>query len=167
MAIVYDPKKMLKKIAPAKKVENMISKKVTLKKTALTFINKVDFLDKDAVAEVALKTVRGYQERIARAQAENLDRSAGEEIESDILDDPRQLIQRVENEVVTQISERIRTNYAGERYEWLPSDAEPDPEHQLNYGRIFVIGEGEQPGDRYGCRCGMRILTEDDELQLD
>ena len=66
-----------------------------------------------------------------------------------------------------QVSQEIKDKYKGDKYEWLPSDAEdPDPEHQLNYGKIFTIGEGEMPNERYGCRCGMRILTEDESLKL-
>lgn len=168
MAITYDPKKLLKRVAPERKVERLITSKVGLKRTALAFVDDVEFLDKAAVAEVALKTIRGYQMRIAKAQAEKMEKSAGDEIEEEILDDPRQLIQRVQNEVVIQVADKIRTNYQGEQYEWLPSDAEePDPEHQLKYGEIFTIGVGEMPGDRYGCRCGMRILVPETQLDLE
>lgn len=167
MAIIYDPKKLAQEIAPEKKIDRMLSKRVTLKRAALSFLNDASFIDKKKVTDVALKTVRGYQEREARAQAEAGQRSAGKEVRDEILDDPKQLIQRVQNEVIFQIKEEIKYQYKGERYEWLPSDAsEPDPEHQLNYGKIFKVGEGEMPGDRYGCRCGMRILVDEEELKL-
>ena len=47
----------------------------------------------------------------------------------------------------------------------MPSDAKnPDPEHQLLYGKIFRVGEGDKdgnmPGERYGCRCGIEWLSE-------
>ena len=50
-----------------------------------------------------------------------------------------------------------------EFYRWMPSDAKnPDPEHQLLYGKIFRVGEGDKegnmPGERYGCRCGIEWL---------
>lgn len=158
MSIIYDPKKMLSKIAPEKKIERMLNQSVTLNKTALNFVSNIDFLSKKGVSKVALKTIKGYKERIK----ENPDQK---EI---ILDDPKQLIQRVQNEVVTQISDSIRESYEGEFYVWLPSDAdEPDPEHQLNYGKTFQIGDGEQPGDRYGCRCGMEILVKGSRLDLE
>lgn len=157
MVITYDPSKLLKKIAPKKKIEKLLSKKVTLKKTALSFVSDVDFLKKKSIERVALKTIRGYTKRI------KADRS----VKSEILDDPKQLVQRVQNEVILQISNEIRDTYAGEFYIWLPSDAEePDPEHQLNYGKEFQIGDGEQPGDRFGCRCGMQILVKDSTLEL-
>lgn len=99
----------------------------------------------------------GYQERFAE----------GEVTKAELKDDPALLIQRVQNQLVSQISEGIRENYAGEFYEWTPSDAlEPDPEHQLLYGTTRQIGDGEQPGDRYGCKCGMNILVPGEKLEL-
>lgn len=169
MSIIYDPKAMLKKIAPESKIKRLVSDKLTLKKAALSFVDAADFIDKKSVSDVALKVIRGYQERIAKEQAEaGLDKSAGDALEKEILKDPKQLINRVENELVFQISESIKENYDGATYEWLPSDAEePDPEHQLKYGKIFVIGEGEMPGERYGCRCGMNILVKQTQLRLE
>jgi len=168
MAIDYDPKKLLKKIAPKAKIERMLKGNVTLKKTALNFVDEVDFIDKKAVTEVALKTVQSYKLRQAKAVAEaGFDKSAGKEVAAEILDDPKLLIQRVQNEVIWQISKAIGEKYEGEQYEWLPSDAEePDPEHQLNYGKVFTIGDGEMPGERYGCKCGMRILVKQTQLKL-
>lgn len=167
--IVYDPKAMLKKIAPESKLKKLVSKNVSLKKAALSFVDAIDFLDKKAVTRVALETVRGYQERIAKAQVEGgFESAAGDAVEREILADPKQMIQRVQNEVVFQISQGIKKNYEGEQYEWLPSDAEePDPEHQLNYGKIFTVGEGEMPGERFGCKCGMNILVKQTQLELD
>lgn len=168
MSIKYEPSKLLQKIAPEKKIKRLLTGGVSLKRTALSFIDAVDFIDRKRVTEVALKTVAGYKERIAKAVVDaGMSRAAGAEEKSEILDDPKQLIQRVQNEVVFQISEEIKDKYAGEDYEWLPSDAEePDPEHQLNYGKVFKIGEGEMPGERWGCRCGMNILVKQTKLQL-
>lgn len=148
---------MLKKIAPEAKIKKMVKGNLTLKKAALSFVDAVDFLNKQAVARVALNTVKGYQ-----------DRAEGDtEIKDEIKADPKQLIQRVQNEVITQISNEIKKKYYGEKYEWLPSDAEePDPKHQLKYGKIFVVGKGEMPGERYGCKCGMRILVNETQLEL-
>ncbi len=156
MSIKYDPSALLKKIAPERKIKRLLSGRISLKKTALSFLNDVDFIAKGRVAEVALKTIKGYKERIAAGATK-----------SEIIDDPKQLIQRVQNEVVLQIGSEIRDQYQGESYIWLPSDAEePDPEHQLNYGKTFQIGDGEQPGDRIGCRCGMQILVKETKLEL-
>ncbi|WKV32901.1 hypothetical protein MAC3UK_0014 [Bdellovibrio phage MAC3UK] len=172
MAIIYDPKAMLKKIAPDKKIKKLVSKNLTVKKAALSFVKDIDFIDPNAVAEVALKTVRDYQMRVAKETVESgFDKAAGDELEAALVKNPKQLIQRVQNSLIFQISEKIKEKYRGEKYEWLPSDAEePDPEHQLNYGKIFIVGERDYEGREFGtngCKCGMRILTKDEDLELE
>lgn len=156
--IHYDPTKMLKKIAPRKKIERLVKENASLNRTALSFVNDIEFLDKKAIAAVALKTIKGYKKRIR----------ADKEQKAEIVQDPRQLVQRVQNEIVLQMSESIRSNYEGEYYTWLPSSAdEPDPEHQLNYGKVFQVGVGEMPGERYGCQCGMEIHVNGTKLELE
>jgi len=155
--IRYQPDKLLAKIAPQKKIKKLLKSNISLKRTALSFIDSVDFISKKNVVDTALKVIKGYRARIKN------DPSAEKEIKAD----PKQLIQRVQNEVILQIADGIRKRYDGSKYIWLPSDAdEPRPEHQLNYGMEFTIGEGEMPGDDYGCRCGMEILTSDSSLDL-
>lgn len=157
MSIVYDPNELLKKIAPDAKIKRMLGGNVTLKKTALNFVDSIDYLNKRSVSRVALKTIKEYKNRV----------KADQDQKSEIVEDPKLLIQRVQNEVVFQVSTEIKAAYSGEQYEWLPSDAdEPDPEHQLNYGKIFTVGDGEMPGERIGCRCGMNILVKQTELEL-
>ncbi len=155
--IRYDPSKLLSRIAPERKIKKLLKSNVSLKRAALNFVSDIDFLDKKSIARVALKTIKGYKSRIKEDP----------DVKTDILDDPAQLIQRVQNEVITQIAGEIRDTYAGEFYTWLPSDAEePDPEHQLNYGKTFQIGDGEMPGDRIGCKCGMEIQVDKTQLEL-
>ncbi len=155
--IKYEPDKLLAKIAPEKKIKKLISSNVSLKKTALSFVNDIDFLNKKSIADTALKVIKGYKKRI----------KDDPDLESAIKKDPAQLIQRVQNEVILQIGDAIKEKYHGEAYIWLPSDAdEPRPEHQLNYGVEFQIGDGEMPGDEYGCRCGMQILVDASSLEL-
>ncbi len=155
--VKYQPDKLLAKIAPESKIKKMLKANISLKKTALSFIDSIDFIDKKNVVDTALKVIKGYRERIKNDP----------DSEKEIKKDPKQLIQRVQNQVILQISEGIKENYQGERYVWLSSDAdEPRPEHQLNYGKTFTIGDGEQPGDEYGCRCGMEILVAGSSLEL-
>lgn len=157
VSIVYDPSKLLRKIAPETKIEKLLTGDLTLKKTALSFVSDIDFIDKKSVARVALKTIKGYSSRV-KDDPDQLDM---------ILGDPKQLIQRVQNEIIFQVQGEIKEKYAGEFFRWLPSDAEePDPEHQLKYGETFQIGEDEMPGERIGCRCGMEILVDDSSLEL-
>ncbi len=158
MSIKYLPDKLIAKIAPEKKIKKLLKGNISLKKTALSFIDDIEFLSKKGVVDTALKVIKAYKQRI----------KDDPEVEAEILKDPKQLIQRVQNEVVFQIHEGIKEKYDGTTYTWLPSDAEePRPEHQLNYGQDFTIGEGEMPGDAYGCRCGMDIHTADSSLNLD
>jgi hypothetical protein len=155
--IKYQPDKLLAKIAPPSKIKKMLKGNLTLKKAALSFIDDIDFIDKKNVMDTALKVIKGYKKRIKD------DPSAKDEIKAD----PKQLIQRVQNEVIVQVADEIKKKYDGSTYTWLPSDAdEPRPEHQLNYGLEFMIGEGEMPGDEWGCRCGMEINSSDSSLDL-
>lgn len=158
--INYDPKELLRRIAPEKKVKKLVSKGASLKRSALSFVDDVEFLDKKAVTRVALETVKSYKKRI----------DADPDAKKGISKNPKFLVNRVQNEVVMQVSKEIQNKYGDEWAEWLPSDAEtPDPEHQLNYGKRFKISEGingEIPGQRFGCRCGMRILVKESKLDL-
>jgi ribosomal protein S17E len=155
--IIVDFDKELKKIAPEKKIKRMLTKGLSLKRAALDLVSDAKFLDKDKILTTAQKVIKGYKDRIK-------DDSEDKKL---IQKDPKQFIKRVENQIVYQISQEIGSKYAGEKFEWLPSEAsEPDPEHALRYGKIYTIGEIDLPGDRYGCRCAMRILTEDEVLNL-
>ncbi len=157
MSIIYDPKSFAQKIMSDKKIKSLLKGNLSLKKAAFKLTDKFDIIDKKDVVDVALKTVSDYKQRI------KLDPT----LKDEILDDPKQLIQRVQNNILFQVKETIKTTYEGEQYTWLPSDAdEPDPEHQLNYGKVFTVGDGEMPGDRYGCRCGMEILVQGYKLEL-
>lgn len=164
--ITYFPDKLLDKIAPEKKIEKLINPKLGFKKSVFKTMLNSDVFDKADIQKTVLKTLRTYQRRLAQ---ESLDKGKDAEkaLQASIANDPKLLIQRVRNAIAWQVKEEIKTQYAGEFYEWLPSSAgEPDPEHQLKYGEIFEVGVGEMPQDRYGCQCGMRILTEDDKLKL-
>lgn len=167
MSIKFLPDQMLKKIAPEGKIKKLVSRGVTLKRAALSFLDNADFIDKKDVASVVLKTLKSYKSRI-KAAAED---GAGGELKDELLDDPKQLIQRVQNEIVWQFHNGIKDQYSGQKARWLPSDAEePRPEHQANYGKEYVIGEGidgVEPGDEFGCRCGVEILTDETQLRLE
>lgn len=160
MTIKFDPAKTLKKIAPARKIERALSSRLSLKKTTLERVLDFDFLDADAVVKVALKAIKSYKKRVAEDP----------DLKNEILSDPALLVQRVQNEVVFQIHDEIKTRYSGELATWLPSSAEePRPEHQLNYGKTYQIGvgiDGVEPGDEYGCQCGVEILVDDSSLDL-
>ncbi len=157
MAIVYEPSKIINRLAPRRKIKKLLGDSFSLKRAALTFVSAIEVLNKKDITAVALKVISSYKERVKDDPT----------LRAEILADPKQLVQRVQNEVILQIKDDIKTTYRGESYRWLPSDAEePDPEHQLNYGETFTVGEGEMPGDRIGCRCGMEILVDETKLDL-
>ena len=157
MAIIYDPSKLVSKMAPKSKIKKLLSKELKIKKTALSFVDDLDVVSRSQVTTVVNKVVKNYKGRI----------KAGELTAEEAIKNPALLINRIQNEVLLQVRDHIKETYLGEKYRWLPSDAaEPDPEHQLNYWKIFTVGEGEMPQDRYGCRCGMEILTDDTKLEL-
>lgn len=158
MSIKVEPSKMIERLASNRKIKRLFSSKgISLKRSALAFIKEIDFVDTKDITKVALQVIREYEKRIKD------DKEAKKQIKKD----PKLLIHRVQNEVVSQLSQGIRKKYAGEKYRWLPSDAAvPDPQHQLKYGKVFTVGVGEMPGDRYGCRCGMEILVDEKQLKI-
>lgn len=164
MTIRYRPDDMLRKIAPKKKVDKLVSGKLTLNKAVLSQLADADFLSKKALERTALKTIKEYK---ARYKEEKEDGLSPDKAFDEAVNDNKLLINRVQNTVVNEVAKEIKDQYRGEYYTWLPSDAnEPDPVHQLNYGKRFQIGKGEMPGDRYGCRCGMAILVNETKLEL-
>jgi hypothetical protein len=164
VAIRYLPNEFLKRVAPVKKIEKLISGRLTLNRAVLSFLSDADFISKETVERTALKTIKEYKSKF---QDEKDDGVPTDEALDDALNDKKLLVNRVQNTVVNQIAGEIKDQYSGEFYKWLPSDAEePDPLHQLKYGKKFQIGKGEMPGDRYGCRCGMQILVSETKLDL-
>lgn len=119
-------------------------------------------LSKKKVEEVAIKVIRSYKDSVESDMEDGLTKS---EAVDEALNGKKLMVQRVQDLATIEVAKQVKRHYRGERYEWLPSSAnEPDPLHQLNYGKRFWIGKGEMPGDRYGCQCGMRILIEEDVL---
>lgn len=165
MAITFLPTNVLKRVASKKTVERLVTQKLTLNRAAVATLSRTSGLSKAALERIALRVIKSYRKTYGD------ERRAGASIAQaieDALNDKRLMLQRVQNAVVYEITEDIKRQYRGEHYEWLPSDAdEPDPLHQLNYGKIFQLGVGEAPGDRYGCRCGMRILVNESQLKLE
>lgn len=165
MAITFLPTNVLKRVASKKTVERLVTQRLTLNRAAVATLSRTSGLSKTAVERIALRVIKSYRKTYGDERRAGV--SITQAIE-DALNDKRLMLHRVQNAVVHEITEDIKRQYRGEHYEWLPSDAdEPDPLHQLNYGKIFQLGVGEAPGDRYGCRCGMRILVNESQLKLE
>lgn len=164
MAIRYLPKNVVKRLMKKKNMEKLVSRDLTLNRAAVQVLERTGVLSKDKLETVALKVIKGYKKRYKEEIESGASKAAALE---DAVAGKKQLVQRVQNAAISEIANEIKEQYRGEFYEWLPSDAEePDPEHQLNYGKVFQIGVGEMPGDRYGCKCGMNILVDKTKLNL-
>lgn len=151
-------------MAPEKKIKKLVTKDLTLNRAAVTTLENSGVLSKKAITDVAIKVINNYKKNYKEEI-----KSGATKIEAldEALNSKKQMVQRVQNESIFQITRGIKSEYRGEYYIWLPSDADvPDPLHQLNYGKKFQVGKGEMPGDRYGCRCGMNILVDETQLSL-
>jgi ribosomal protein S17E len=164
MSIQFLPSNLLRKMAPKKKIEEAINGNLSVNRAALTSLAETGILSKKTLNTIALKVVRQYKETLATEMDSGTSFTEAKDI---ALNDKKLMVQRVQNASIKEIAKEVQNKYLGEFYIWLPSDAaKPDPLHQLNYGKRFQIGRGEMPGDRYGCRCGMEILVNEDTLEL-
>jgi hypothetical protein len=162
--IRYQPKKLLSRIAPKKRVEKLVTQKLTLNRATLTTLSDTGVLTKKTLETIAIKVIRGYRDRYGDERDQG---ASKKEALDEALNNKKQLVKRVQNATVHEITQEVKRQFRGEFYVWLPSEAiNPDPLHQLNYGKKFLLGKGEMPGDRYGCLCGMQILTDETKLEL-
>lgn len=164
MAIKYRPERILRKIAPKGRIERLMNDRMALNRAVLAMFDQMDFVSKKKMQDLALRTIKHYRRKYEEAREDGL---SVKEAKAEAMQDKALLVSRIESAIIYEISQEIRAKYAGEYYTWLPSDSEePDPEHQLNYGKTFQIGRGEMPGERYGCKCGMEIHTRGTQLNL-
>ncbi len=155
---------LAKKLAPAKTVKRLVTTNLTLNRAVIKTLSKSDVVSAEAFTDTALEVIANYKNRYGEEKASGATRAEAFDAATN---DKVQMVQRVQNTVVHTIAKKVKSQYRGEFYTWLPSDAvTPDPIHQLNYGKTFQVGVGEMPGDRYGCKCGMEIQTDDKELEL-
>lgn len=165
MTVIYQPSKLLARLASKKKIEKLVSSRLTVNRAVLSAIADSGIVGKEALEEVALTVIQDYKARVAEAVANGASKS---EAIAEFHADPKLMVQRVQNAVVDGITERVKENYEGEFYIWLESTSvHKRPEHVKKYGKRFQIGRGEAPGDKRGCRCGMKILTPENKLELE
>ena len=161
--MIFYPDKFKKKVLPKGFFDQdlLTKQNLTLKKKATqALILATNVAVKDLSATVA-KVVSVYEKKIDDLTDEGLPRARAALFAKG---NEALLRQRIENLVVYSEVQRLKEENQGEFYKWLPSGSdEPDPEHQLLYGGTFQVGEGDDegnmPGERYGCQCGMEILT--------
>jgi hypothetical protein len=146
--------------------QRLMTRDMAVNRSVMRMISQASGVPQSVLNKAAARVIRDYKRNVKEEIQEGSSR--GDAI-SDVVNDSRLLVQRVSNLIIQETSAQLKTDYRGERYRWLPSDAkEPRPEHQAKYGRVFVLGRGEAPQDAYGCQCGMEILvdTGDDDEEI-
>ena len=166
MSIIFLPTEFIDRVAKMRDFKRLMTRDMSLNRTVMRMIAQASGVPQTVLNKAAAKVIRNYKRNVREEVREGS--SKGDAV-SDVVNDSRMLVQRVTNTIIQETSAQLKTDYRGERYRWLPSDAnEPRPEHQAKYGRVFVLGRGEAPQDAYGCLCGMEILvdTGDEDEQI-
>jgi hypothetical protein len=159
----YEPSKLLKRLKLDERALDLMTPNMAINRSAIKAIADMGILPRETAENVALKVIKEYRAKAAELRAEGATKA---EAIDEAANGGRKLAARVQSAVLHEQTQIIKRAYRGEFYEWLPSTAEtPREEHVANYHKIFQLGvgddEGNDPGDLYGCQCGMRILTDD------
>lgn len=160
----FDPSAWLNKVFPKGIEESgLLTDGLDIKKRYLKALVRASGISGRKITAEVYKTVEFYAEK------EEALKAAGERaFKAEALNGQALLTQRLKNFLVYSEVQEQKKRHKGRMYRWLPSSAaEPDPEHQLLYGKIFCEGTGDKdgymPGERWGCQCGMEWL-EDEEI---
>ena len=156
----FIPGRWLEKIFP-KGIEKsgLLSDNLEIKKRYLQALVRATSLSGREITAEVYKTVDFYEQKEAALKAAGV-----KAFKQETLNGQELLKARLKNFLVYS---EIQRQHKGRMYRWLPSNAnEPDPEHQLLYGKIFREGEGDKdgnmPGERWGCQCGIEWLADED-----
>lgn len=134
--------------------ERLLGKKFSIKRTFLRALVTAAELDEQELKDSYARTIKFYREKEKKLEAEEVKNPEKKAVNNEKL-----LKSRVENLVVYSESQRLKDDHKGEYYIWLPSSSkEPRPQHQLLYGEIRKVGDGEFPNEDYGCKCGAYFL---------
>lgn len=149
------PAAYLKRVLPAGFFkERLLGKKLSIKRTFLRALVTAAELDEQELKDSYARTIKFYREKEKKLEDEEVKNPEKKAVNNEKL-----LKSRVENLVVYSESQRLKDEHKGEYYIWLPSSSkEPRPQHQLLYGEIRKVGDGEFPNEDYGCKCGAYFL---------
>ncbi len=162
MAKIY-PNTILKKALPDGFFdEDLLTKKnLSLKQKAMQALILGTQASKRDINHLVLGVATIYQNKI-----DDLTDGGVPKAKASVMakDGEKLLQQRITSLVLYSEVQSIKKDNEGEKYRWLPSSSEnPDPEHQLLYGKVFDVGEGDSEGnmpmERWGCNCGMETLS--------
>lgn len=158
--MIFNPVQYLKLLFGADFFKGrLLNSDLELKQLALQSILKSTTLSKREVEATVYKVVDNYEEKMKKLKKQKVRAFRKEALNDEVL-----LKDRIENLVLWNEVQHLKEEHAGQYYRWLPSSSKiPDPEHQLLYGKIFKVGEGDKegnmPSERYGCKCGIQFLT--------
>ena len=159
----FDPQMWLKRVFP-KGIEKsgLLNDKLEIKKTYIKALVRATAVSQRKLTQEIYKTVDFYLEKEARLKSQGVKSFKQEALNGQAL-----LTERIKNFLVYCEVQEQKKAHKGRMYRWLPSSAkEPDPEHQLLYGKVFDEGEGDKeghmPGERWGCQCGIEWLDGED-----
>lgn len=149
------PAAYLKRVLPAGFFKKrLLGKNFSIKRTFLRALVTAAELDEQELKDSYARTIKFYREKEKKLEAEEVKNPEKKAVNNEKL-----LKSRVENLVVYSESQRLKDEHKGEYYIWLPSSSkEPRPQHQLLYGEIRKVGDGEFPNEDYGCKCGVYFL---------
>lgn len=162
MSEIFDPARFLKRVLP-KGLEKtgLLKDDLTIKQRYLKALVRASALTGREIKKEVYEAVDFYI-----AKEEKLRAAGVRAFKQEALAGQALLTQRIKNMLVYSEVQEQKKAHKGRMYRWLPSSAqEPDPEHQLLYGKIFREGEGDKeghmPGERWGCQCGIEWLDDD------
>lgn len=157
------PDRLLREVLGAGwKRKTLLNRNFDLKREVKRAILKSDVMSKRELDAMLDKVTDFYTDKAERLQAEGV-----KSYKKDAVNNEKLLKERIEMAVTYYEVEKEAEEHKGGFYRWLPSEAkEPEPEHQLLYGKIFKVGEGDKDGNmpmqRYGCKCGIEWLSDEE-----
>lgn len=165
--MIFNPVQYLKTLFGAGFFKGrLLNSDLELKQLALQSILKATNLSKREVEATVYKVVDNYEEKMKKLKKEKVRAFKAKALNNEVL-----LKDRIENLVLWNEVQHLKEEHQGQYYRWLPSSSKiPDPEHQLLYGKIFKVGEGDKegnmPSERYGCKCGIQFLTAQEAKEM-
>jgi hypothetical protein len=161
----FFPDKWLKQVLPDTVLDSLVTKSGGVKSSAYNVLTRTGIYNKRELKKSLKQLEADYAASIKNAPAEGMTKG---ERRAEIYGEPNLLKARMKNLAVYDEVQNLKEKNKGKKYKWLPSSAiNADPLHQLLYGKVFDVGEGDNdgnmPGERYGCLCGMEILDDDEE----
>lgn len=168
MSIKYEPSKLIKKLKLKERAADLVTPSGAINRSAVKALSEMGVLPRKALEDTALKVIKQYKEKATELRAEGATRA---EAIDEATNEAALMQSRIQSAALYEQTRVIQKAYRGEYYRWLKSTAvTPREEHVENYGKIFQLGKGDKngddPGDLYGCQCGMEILTDDNPAEF-